>query len=49
VLLFTHHVTLLLWAFLVLLVACFLAMRNAAPSQLHRQRDIRLIEQSLRT
>jgi hypothetical protein len=29
VLLFTHHVTLLLWAFLVLLVACFLAMRNA--------------------
>jgi hypothetical protein len=29
VLLFTHHVTLLLWAFLVLLVACFAAMRNA--------------------
>lgn len=29
VLLFTHHVTLLLWTFLVLLVACFLAMRNA--------------------
>jgi Peptidase M50B-like len=29
VLLFTHHVTLLLWAFLVLLVACFLVMRNA--------------------
>jgi len=29
VLLFTHHVTLLLWAFLLLLVACFLAMRNA--------------------
>ena len=29
VLLAAHHVTLLLWAFLVLLVACFLAMRNA--------------------
>ena len=29
VLLAVHHVTLLLWAFLVLLVACFLAMRNA--------------------
>jgi Peptidase M50B-like len=28
VLLFTHHVTLLLWAFLLLAV-CFLAMRNA--------------------
>jgi hypothetical protein len=29
VLLFTHHVTLLLWAFLALLLAAFVMMRNA--------------------
>ena len=41
VLLFTHHVTLLLWAFLLLLVACFLAMRNAYGVLAHAADPVR--------